>query len=252
MIGLVALAHTWPVIRRNVHVSRLGKCVFVCVLAGTLGLLRRADAQTHAPTLDSVLAHLDESAKDFRSLSANVERTTVTVVVNDRSTEDGTLLVRGDKMLLQLNPPDSKTILRNGDTISIYTPGLKQVQEFNLGKNRDLADEFLLLGFGTSGKNLQKGFEIKFAGEDKIGDNKDVELDLTPRSASVAQQYPKIQIWLNETTWLPDQQQFTQSGSGDYLTVRYAKMVRNPQISDNEFKPHWPKGTTVVRPQGAQ
>ena len=53
-------------------------------------------AQSHGPTtVEGVLRQLDRSSKDFHSLSADVERTKVTVVVNDKSVEDGTLLVRG-------------------------------------------------------------------------------------------------------------------------------------------------------------
>ena len=78
------------------------------------------------------------------------------MVVNDRSTETGTIRVRGDKMLLQMNPPDARTILRTGDNLFLYTPGLKRVEEYNLGKNRAMVDEFLLLGFGTQGKSPEK------------------------------------------------------------------------------------------------
>lgn len=230
--------------------NRFVKWAVLCALCTAIATPGYIDAgQGHIVTLDNVLRQLDRSAKDFRSLSANVERTTVTLVVNDHSTETGTLLVRGDKMLLQMNPPDSRTVLRNGDNIYIYTPGLKQVQEFNLGKNRDLADEFLLLGFGTTGTDLEKGFGIKLVGEDTLDGKKDVELELTPKSAAVLKQFSKIQIWLDETSWLPDQQQFTENGSGDYLTVHYTKMVRNPNIPDSEFKPHWPKGTEKIKPQ---
>lgn len=226
-------------------------CVAVCALMGTLLLMLRAtNAQGHNFTVDGVLRQLDRSATSFRSLSANIERTTVTVVVNDRSTQDGTLLVRGDKMLLQFTAPDSRTVLRNGDNFYLYTPGLKQVEEFNISKNRDLADEFLSLGFGTSGADLQKAFKIHLVGEDKIGDKNDVELELTPTSATVLKQFSKFQIWLDENSWLADQQQFTETGSGDYVIVRYTKMVRNPNISDSQFKPHWPKGTEKVKPQG--
>jgi outer membrane lipoprotein-sorting protein len=219
----------------------------LCAAMATPGYM--SAGQGHSVTLDGVLRQLDRSAQGFRSLSANVERTTVTLVVNDHSTETGSLLVRGEKMLLQMNPPDSRTVLRNGDNFYIYTPGLKQVQEFNLGKNRDLADEFLLLGFGTTGTDLEKGFEIKLVGEETLDGKKDVELELTPKSAAVLKQFSKIQIWLDETSCLPDQQQFTENGSGDYVTVHYTKMVRNPNIPDSEFKPHWPKGTEKIKPQ---
>jgi outer membrane lipoprotein-sorting protein len=66
----------------------------------------------------------------------------------------------------------------------------------------------------------------------------------------VLKQFSKIQIWLDETTWLAEQQQFTENGSGDYLIVRYTTMVRNPKINDSQFKPHWPKGTEKIKPQG--
>lgn len=230
---------------------RFGRWAVVCALLGMiLSLVHVAGGQSRAVTVEGILRQLDNNAKNFHSLSADVERTKVTVVVNDRSVENGSLLVRGDKMLIQMTSPDPRTILRNGDNIYIYTPGLKRVEEYNLGKNRDLADEFLLLGFGTSGKELEKGFQVKLVGEDKIGDKKDAELELTPRSVAVLNQFSKIQIWLDETTWLPDQQQFTENGSGDYLTVRYTKIVRNPNISDSQFKPHWPKGTQRIKPQG--
>jgi outer membrane lipoprotein-sorting protein len=201
-------------------------------------------------TLQNILRQLDTQARDFRSLSADVERTKVTLVVNDRSTENGTILVRGDKMLLELKEPDARTVLRNGDNLYVYTPGLKRVEEYNLGKNRSVVDQFLLLGFGTGGKELEKGYLIALLREEKLDDRKTVELELTPKSQALRNQIAKIEIWLDETTWLPVQQQFVEAGSGDYSIVRYSKILRNPGIPDSDFKPHWPKGTVKVRPQG--
>jgi len=224
-------------------------CAVLAMAFATIPSLR-IQAQGHAPALDTILKQLDANASTFHSLSADVARTKVTVVVNDRSTESGKLLVSGDKMLLQLTNPDQRTILRSGDDIYIYTPGLKRVEEYSLGKNRDLADEFLLLGFGTSGTQLQNGFQVKVLGEDTLSGEKTTELELTPKSASVLNQISKIQIWLDEATWLPVQQQFFETGSGDYFIVQYSKMIRNPHISESEFKPHWPKGTQIMKPQG--
>lgn len=210
-----------------------------------------ANGQAHgSPPLESVLRQLDHGARDFHSLSADIERTKVTVVVNDHSTETGTLLVRGDKMLLDFKEPDPRTILRTGDNLYIYTPGLKRVEEYDLGKNRALVDQFLLLGFGTDGKELQKAYLITVLGEEKLDDKKTVELELTPKSDTVRNQVSKIQIWFDESSWLPIQQQFYEAGSGDYSIVRYSKVVRNPAFDDNRFKPHWPKGTQKVKPQG--
>jgi len=213
--------------------------------------LIRASGQAHTQwTVEAVLGELDESAKDFHSLSADMERTKVTVVVNDHSTETGVILVRGDKMLLDMKAPSARTILRTGDNLYIYTPGLKRVEEYNLGKNRALVDQFLLLGFGTAGKELRKSYLITVMGEEKLDDKKTVKLELTPKSEAVRNQIAKIQIWLDESSWLPAQQEFIEAGSGDYSIVRYSKVVRNPGIPDSEFKQRWPKGTERVKPQG--
>jgi len=208
-------------------------------------------AQNRGPwTLEDVLKKLDSESGSFRGLSANVERTKVTVVVNDRSTDKGTVLVKGDKMLLQMEAPDARTVLKAGDTLYVYTPGLKRVEEYSLGKNRALVDEFLLLGFGTPGQQLQQGYQVSLVGEPALDDKKTVELELVPKEQSVKNQFSKIQIWFDEMNWLPIQQQLYETGSGDYSIVHYTNMMKNPRIEDSQFKPHWPKGTQTIKPQG--
>ena len=224
----------------------MAACLILCTLCAGVW----AASQSHGPwTLEGVLRQLDAQDKTFHSLSADVERTKVTVVVNDRSTETGSILVRGDKMLLQMKPPDARTILRTGDTLSVYTPGLKRVEEYNLGKNRALVDEFMLLGFGTGGKQLQESYQVSLAGEPIIDNKKTVELELIPKSQGVKNQFSKIQICFDPSTWLAVQQQFYETGSGDYSIVRYSNIVKNPRIQDSQFKPHWPKGTEKIKPQ---
>jgi outer membrane lipoprotein-sorting protein len=207
--------------------------------------------QNRAPlTLEAALRQLDGAAKDFHSLSADMERTKVTVVVNDHSTETGSILVRGDKMLLERKAPNPRTILRTGDNIYVYNPGLKRVEEYNLGKNRDLFDQYLLLGFGTKGSELRKSYLVTLLSEPTLDEKKTAQFELTPKSEGVRNNISKIQIWFDESSWLPVQQQFFETGSGDYFIIRYSKVVRNPDLGDAHFKPHWPKGTEKIKPQG--
>jgi outer membrane lipoprotein-sorting protein len=228
-----------------------GVAAFVLMGGAILWCGGATGAQERGPTtIESVLAQLDDQAASFKGLSADVERTKVTVVVNDKSTDTGTILVRDDKMLLQMKPPDARTVLRIGDTLFVYTPGLKRVEEYNLGKNRGLVDQFMLLGFGTRGSQLRDSYEITVAGEPSLADKKTVELDLIPKSQGVKNQFSKIQIWYDPATWLAVQQQFYETGSGDYSIVRYSNVVKNPKIPEGQFKPHWPKGTEKVKPQG--
>jgi len=200
-------------------------------------------------TLDSAVRQMDAQARDFASLTADVERTKVTVVVDDKSTESGKIFVRKDgRMRMEMTAPDTRTILLNGDSLFIYTPKINQVEEYDIAKHRDVADQFLLLGFGTSGTDLKKSYDITLQAEDTIDNRKVLMLELTPKSADVRNQISKIQIWLDESTWLPAQQKFFETGSGDYFTVRYTNVVRNVRIPDARFRPQWPKGVTKIKP----
>lgn len=237
----------------KIHAQIVAVCLFT--LASSLGFAASPPAARSKPqtrstlTLETVLDSLNREAKDFRSVTADVERTKVTVVVNVKSTEKGTLWVRGDKMRLELKVPDPRTVLRTGDTIFVYTPGLKQVEEYNLGKHRELVNEFLLLGFGSSGHDLERGFLLTLAGEPVLDRQKTALLELTPKSGDARNQISRIRLWLDESSWLPVQQEFFETGTDDYFIVRYTNVSRNPEISDSRFKPRWPKGTQRVHPE---
>jgi outer membrane lipoprotein-sorting protein len=223
---------------------------FVAALALVAALGTAFAAQSRgAWTLEGVLERMDKEAKGFHSLTADVERTKVTVVVNDISSESGQIYVRGDKMRIDLTLPAPRTILRNGDEFYLYNPGLNRVEEFDVGKNRALVDQFLLLGFGTPGRELEKGYLVTLLGEETLDDKKVVLLELTPKSDKIRDQVAKIHLWLDESSWLPVQQKFFETGTQDYFIIHYANVVRNAKIHEVHFKPHWPKGTQKVHPQ---
>jgi len=202
-------------------------------------------------TVESVLKQLDAQAGSFHSLIADLERTKVTVVVNDKSTESGQIFVRRDeKMRIEMTKPDPKTILRAGNEFYIYTPKINRVEEYDLGKKQSLVDQYLLLGFGTSGSSLKKSYLVTFQGEELVDSRKVLLLELTPISAEVRNQISKIHMWIDESNWLPVQQKFFETGSGDYFVIHYTNIVRNARLSDKEFKPHWPKGVTKIKPRG--
>src|SRR5580704_2785348 len=189
-------------------------------------------------SLDDVLKQMDREQGQFQSLTASIERTKVTVVVNDHSTESGQIEVRRDgRMRIDLTSPDQKTILRDGDHLYVYTPKIRRVEEYDLGKHRDLVDQLLLLGFGTSGDILKRSYLITLQGEETLSGQKVVRLELTPRSDDVRKQISKIDLWVNEGNWLPAQQQFYETGSGDYSIIQYLNVARNVSIPDARFRP---------------
>ncbi len=193
---------------------------------------------------------MDKSARDFHTLTADIEHLKYTDVVKDTSTETGKLFVRRDeKMRIEFLTPDRRTILRNGDSLFVFTPKINRVEEYDLGKNREMVDQYVLLGFGTKIENIKKSYLITLLGETELDHKKTVMLELTPKSDQVRKQIARIQMWIDEASWLPVQQKFFESGSEDYLIFHYANMMKNLKIGDSEFKQDWPKGVSRTKPR---
>ena len=113
--------------RLGVASKCLAAALFCVVFA--CGFVEGRTAQKFTWTLDGIIQQLDKEAKDFQSLTAAIERTKVTVVVNDKSTESGEIWVRhDDKMRIDFDKPDKRTVLRNGNTLDVYTPKISRVE----------------------------------------------------------------------------------------------------------------------------
>ena len=227
--------------------------VFLCaaIALGAFACLTRATpAQNANPTVGNVLGMMDKSAGDFHSLTANVEYIKYTAVVKDSSSETGQIFVRRDqKMRIDFTKPDPRTILRTGDSLFIYTPKIKRVEEYNLGKDRALVDQYLSLGFGTKSQILRKNYDVALTGQEEIDGRKTFVIELTPTFPEVRKQITKVQMWIDPASWLPLQQKFLEAGSDDYLLIKYTNLMKNLKVNDSKFKPNWPKDVTRVKPR---
>ena len=226
--------------------------ILALLIPAAAAVLGPSAAQTRTGlTTEGVLSMMDNAAKDFHSLTADIEHIKYTAVVKDSSTETGQIFVRHDgKMRIEFQKPDPKTILRNGDSLYIFTPKINRVEEYNIGKHREMADQYLALGFGTKGEALKKNYLVTVMGEEEFDSHKTVVLELTPKSEQARNQISRIQIWVDEASWIPVQQKFFETGSGDYFLSHYTHVMKNLKIGDAKFKPDWPKSVKVEKPRG--
>ena len=203
-------------------------------------------------TLESVLDRMDAGARDFRTLTANVEHIKYTDVVKDTSTESGQMWLqkKDEKMRIEFAKPDQRTILRNGNSLAIYNPKINRVEEYDLGKDRALVDQYVRLGFGTRSEDLKKGFSVNFTGEQELDGKRTLLLELTPKTEQIRAQISKIEMWVDESAWLPVQQKFFEAGSGDYFIFHYSDIKKNLKIEESRFKQDWPKNATKIKPRG--
>ena len=204
------------------------------------------------PNVSEILNRMDDAGKRLRSLSANLEYTKVTVLVNDKSTEEGRLFFsksgknKGTEICIQMEQPESKIVLLKKNKAEIYMPKINQVQEFNLEQKTDLVEEFLLLGFGTETGDMRKAYDVKFLKEEELGGETTAVLELTPRKQNIASRLTKIQMWVSEDSWMPAQQQFFEP-SGDYLIARYNAVKVNLKLPGSTFEIHPAPGAKFVK-----
>jgi outer membrane lipoprotein carrier protein len=201
------------------------------------------------PALGEILARMDEASKHLKTVSANLEYTKVTVVVNDRSTQYGKLYYRNSKspeILLDFEKPDAKMILFKKNKGEIYLPKINQVQEYDLSHHSEIVQQFLLLGFGTESSSLKKAYDVKLIGEEEVNGDTTAVLELAPQKASVAAQIAKVQLWISEGSWLPVEQKFFEP-DGDYLETKYTSVVVNRELPSSIFEIPAAKGAKRVK-----
>ncbi|HEV2245345.1 MAG TPA: hypothetical protein VGW37_01715, partial [Terriglobia bacterium] len=143
-----------------------------CFLAAVNALPVFSQGRKQRLDLNQVFSHMDQTARRLKTLSADLEYTKVTVLVNDFSTESGEMYFRNSKtpdILIKFTAPAPKVILFRKNKAEIYQPKINQVQEFDLSKHSQLIQQFLLLGFGTQSNDMQKVYAVKYLREEELG-----------------------------------------------------------------------------------
>jgi outer membrane lipoprotein-sorting protein len=223
--------------------------VILTLVAAVVAVSAGTQQTTAKWTTEGLLAMMDKSSKDFRTLTADIENIKYTAVVKDTSTETGQIWVRHDqKMRIEITKPEPRTMLRTGNSLYLYNPKLNRVEEYDLGKNGSMVDQYARLGFGTKSEDLRKSYDVNVTGEEELDHRKTVLMELTPKSEQMRAQITKIQMWIDEASWLPIQQKFYETGAGDYILFHYTNMMKNLKINESKFKQDWPKNASHEKP----
>lgn len=208
---------------------------------------------TAAESLASVLARMDEGAHKFKSMTAHVKTVSHTAVIDDTTTEDGAITMQRNSkgetnaLIEFTGERDPRTVAFHDKTIEIYFPKAKLVQIYDLGKRIKLLDQYLLLGFGTSGKDITSNYEVSFAGTETITGQPSSKLQLVPKSKEVSQNLSKAEIWIPVDANHPVQQKLYRP-SGDYNLFTYTNYQQNPPLNSDALKLRVPAGVKKERP----
>jgi len=224
------------------------KILVACALLSTA-----AWPQSDSAGLDRVLNQMDAAAKSFRTTEASFVWDQYQRVINDTDTQKGNIYFRREggetQMAADVEEPDKKYVLYSGGKVQVYQPKIDQVNEYSPGKNRTELESFLVLGFGGSGHDLLKAYEVKYLGSETANGVDAEKLELVPKSARLRGNIARIWLWIDPARGVSVQQQFFEPG-GDYRLAKYSQIKINQKLPDNVFKLKTTGKTRVISPQG--
>jgi outer membrane lipoprotein-sorting protein len=216
----------------------------LCIIAATIA---------QAQNLESVLSSMDKAAANFRSAQCDFVWDQYQRVVDDHDYQKGTMYFRRQgndvQMAADITSPAKKYVLFTGDLVSLYEPSIDQVTQYSPGKNKADFESFLVLGFGGRGHDLEKSFDVNFAGMEQVQGVNAARLELTPKSQRVKNMFQTITLWIDPARGVSVQQKF-QEPSGDYRLAKYSNIRINEKISGDVFKLKTTGKTKVIKPNG--
>ena len=213
--------------------------------------------------LDAVLKKMDAAAASFRGTQADFEWDTYEKVIDEvDDVETGTIYFRRNgkdiEMMAEVKKAGSsanslktepKYVLFNAGKVQMYQPKPDELTVYDVSKNKaDFENYLVVLGFGGSGEDLRKGFDVSYAGEEKVNGVNAAKLQLVPKSEKVRNTYKQIVLWIDPDKGIAIQQQLF-TPDGNYKLVKYSS-IQEKKIPDDVFKIKTTGKTRTISPNG--
>ena len=239
--------------------STLAFSVLCLVVASGAGFalskkpLAQACGQAAAPgnERDVVLARMNQTAAGFKTAQGDFEFETYQKIVQEKDSQKGRIYFRRIKgrvdAAFEIDGPAPKQVVYKDGKLRIYEKKINQVTERTVDKNKQDVEAFLSLGFGASGTDLLRDYDVEMAGWETVEGVKTAKLDLTPKNEKMRQTYDKIVLWIDPERDVLLQQKFFEP-SGDYRLAHYSRMKRNEEISEDHFHLKTTGKPTIVKP----
>src|ERR1700685_1675943 len=191
-----------------------------------------------AGRLDAVLKKMDTAAAGFHSTQADFEWDQYQKVVDETDVQKGTIYFRRSgqqiEMMAHVKDPDQRYVLYKDGKVQVYQPKIEQLIVHDLGNNRGDLEPYLVLGFGGSGQDLTKTFDVTYDGDETGGGIATGRLVLVPKSEKVKNTFAQIILWIDLARGISVQQKFF-TPQQDSRLVKYSN-IRNEKIGNDVFQ----------------
>jgi hypothetical protein len=239
----------------------------VSIGLGALALSLTAAAQGPA-NLDTVLHQLDDASKNFRSAQADFRWDVYEKVVDETSSQCGVIYFErkngGTEMGAKVAPSltqscngeaaatanGTKTLQYKAGELQMFEPKTDHLTILRAGNNQALYESFLTLGFGGSGQDLAKAWNITDQGTVVLKDGPrsvtTTKLDLIAKDAANRKTFSHVTIWIDPIEGVSLKQQFF-APDGDYRTTYFDHIRVNQKVKEAAFAIKTDKKTQVDR-----
>jgi outer membrane lipoprotein-sorting protein len=194
------------------------------------------------PALDKVLRQLDASSVKFQSAEADLQWDNYEKIVRDTTSQYGqTYFLRkggtievGITLAQKQGAAPTKYIHFANGKGDMYDAVAKKVTGFNAGENRSRVESFLALGFGGSGKDIEKSYTVSLQGMEPVDGVATAKLDLVPKDPDTAQTFSHITMWIDASRDIP-LKQITYTPEGDTRTALYRNVRYNAPVDTKKY-----------------
>ena len=193
--------------------------------------------------LDQVLRQMDTASAGFQSAQADLRKEVFTKVVNDTQEQKGQVyFVRKGgqtQMGMKLTTAPEQVVEYKDGVVRVYNPGTNHVDTVSAsGANKSRFETFLTLGFGGSGRDLEKAWTINDQGTEAVNDGqKSVsteKLDLVSKDPEVRKNVTHVTIWVDPVRAV-SLKQVLYFPNGDTQTANYGNIRLNGKIDMGQF-----------------
>lgn len=193
--------------------------------------------------LDQVLHQMDAASSTFQNAQADLRKEVFTKVVNDTTEQKGTVYFQrkggATQMGMKLTTPPQQVVEYKDGKVRVFNPGANHVDEVAAsGANKGRFETFLTLGFGGSGRDLQKAWMIDDQGTEPISDGQKTvtteRFDLVSKDPDVRKNVTHVTIWVDPARSV-SLKQVLYFPNGDKQTAYYSNIRLNTKVDMGQY-----------------
>ncbi len=192
-------------------------------------------AQQPTPQLAATLDKLDQASAHFTSAQADFHKVFYNhFLKSDDDQQDGRIYFTREhgatQMGLIITGPQGRTVEFKAGTLRVFNPGPGCFDTVT----KPGIETYLTLGFGGSGKDLVKAWDITDLGPETLDGTKVEKLELVAKDPAVRANIKKFTLWIDLARGI-SLKQVLLNPSNDLQTATYTHIRLNEKVDTKPF-----------------